>query len=109
MQISAERRLNTQVVLGSLFSTVSASGLNSLFCNHSGTLWVSTAVQAGMPANAMALFMPMVHMVMAACGRSVIPRQSGKVLSRRLDGEVHLKFPRQLAKRVRHGPALPAW
>jgi len=40
----------------------------------------------------MAPSMPMVHMVMVACRRFMIPRQSGKVLSRCLDGEVHLKF-----------------
>ena len=60
----------------------------------------------------MAPSMPMVHMVMFACRRFVIPRQSGKVLSRRLDGEVHLKrclqFQERFAKRVRHVPALPA-
>ncbi|MCY4185567.1 MAG: hypothetical protein OXC82_05130 [Rhodobacteraceae bacterium] len=61
-----------------------------------------------MTANAMALFMPMVHMVMVACDRLVIPWQSGKVLSRRLDGEVHLKFRGRFVKCVRHVPALPA-
>ncbi|MCY4184159.1 MAG: hypothetical protein OXD45_02430 [Rhodobacteraceae bacterium] len=61
-----------------------------------------------MPANAMAPSMPMVHMVMVACRRFMIPRQSGKVLSRCLDGEVHLKFRGRPTKRVQHVPAR-AW
>ena len=66
-----------------------------------------------MPTNAMALlFMPMVHMVMFAFRRPVIPRYCERMLSRCLDEDIHhkrcLEFRWRFAKRVQHVPALLA-